>query len=127
MKLLMTAAFIPRQIAVRKCGPELLLRNSSGELLASEQEAVKRAIQILREGKIVAMKNTGGYQLLVDATNDAAVRRLRLLKQRASKPFALLMPNRCPHSAPSQICVLLQKRFDFPGSAHCLIKKKGWA
>jgi hydrogenase maturation protein HypF len=62
-----------------KCGPKL--------------NGIEAAAEALRQGKIVAMKNTGGYLLLADATNEEAVQRLRLRKRRPNKPFALLMPS----------------------------------
>ncbi|MBS0629467.1 MAG: carbamoyltransferase HypF [Verrucomicrobia bacterium] len=61
------------------CGPKL-------------EPGVEHAVEALYLGKIVAIKNTGGYLLLVDATNEEAVLRLRERKQRVGKPFALLMP-----------------------------------
>jgi hydrogenase maturation protein HypF len=51
------------------------------------QEAVR---QILA-GKIVAVRGIGGYQLLVDATSNAAVQRLRERKRRRAKPLAVMV------------------------------------
>lgn len=51
------------------------------------------AAQALAMGHIIALKGIGGFQLLVDARNSAAVNRLRERKHREEKPFAVLMPS----------------------------------
>ncbi|MDQ2949986.1 MAG: carbamoyltransferase HypF [Acidobacteriota bacterium] len=48
-------------------------------------------IAALQEGKIVAIKGLGGFQLACDAHSEAAVERLRAMKRRSRKPFAVMM------------------------------------
>ncbi|MCX7117349.1 MAG: carbamoyltransferase HypF, partial [Legionellales bacterium] len=47
----------------------------------------------LADGKIIALKGLGGYQLFCDARNEAALFTLRLRKKRKAKPFALMVVN----------------------------------
>jgi hydrogenase maturation protein HypF len=54
-------------------------------------DALNEAVRQIAAGKIVALRGLGGYQLLVDATSDAAVRRLRLRKGRRAKPLAVMV------------------------------------
>ncbi len=54
---------------------------------------ISLAINALAEGNIIAVKGIGGYLLICDATNPAAVATLRERKKRPSKPFALMYPN----------------------------------
>ncbi len=71
------------------CGPVLTLTDSRGETVKVD-DPVTTAIELLRDGKIVAIKGLGGYHLAVDAENDAAVCELRKRKNRDEKPFALM-------------------------------------
>ncbi|MGB5106981.1 MAG: carbamoyltransferase HypF [Candidatus Zixiibacteriota bacterium] len=79
--------------ACPNCGPHVELWSRTGELLASNQEAIFAAAKELKGGAIVAIKGLGGFQLLVDAENDDAVCRLRIRKRRSNKPFALMYPS----------------------------------
>ena len=40
--------------------------------------------ELINEGSIIAIKGVGGYHLVCDARNDAAVQRLRKRKNRAA-------------------------------------------
>ncbi|WP_306473582.1 carbamoyltransferase HypF [Mogibacterium diversum] len=46
---------------------------------------------VIRNGGIAAIKGIGGFHLCCDAANEAAVQRLRQLKARPMKPFAVMM------------------------------------
>ena len=58
---------------------------------ASGLDAIRIARRIIREGGVIAVKGIGGFHLCCDAANDAAVSRLRSLKHRPMKPFAVMM------------------------------------
>jgi hydrogenase maturation protein HypF len=52
---------------------------------------IDAAVELLNEGRILALQGVGGFQLLVDAAHGQAVARLRQRKRRPAKPFALLV------------------------------------
>ena len=79
--------------ACPKCGPHLELWDATGAVLATHHQALLQAAQDIREGKILALKGIGGLQLMVDARQPDAVRRLRRRKQREEKPFAVMYPS----------------------------------
>jgi hydrogenase maturation protein HypF len=79
--------------ACPSCGPHLEMWDSGGNALALHDEALHLAVEEIRGGKIVALKGLGGFQLIVDARNESAVKRLRKRKRRSEKPFALMYPS----------------------------------
>jgi len=79
--------------ACPQCGPHLELWDAGGAVLATHHPALLQAAKSVRDGKILALKGIGGFQLLVDARDPGAVRRLRRRKQREEKPFAVMYPS----------------------------------
>ena len=76
--------------ACPKCGPQVQLIDNQGNVL-NESDPIAAASQLLREGKILAIKGLGGFLLACDATNDSVVKTLRQRKKRPSKPFAIMV------------------------------------
>jgi hydrogenase maturation protein HypF len=76
--------------ACPQCGPSLELVDGKGKPLEAE-DVIKTASQLLKEGKILALKGLGGFQLACDATSEVAVNRLRTRKRRRSKPLAVMI------------------------------------
>jgi hydrogenase maturation protein HypF len=79
--------------ACSKCGPHLELWDGHGAVLARDNEALGKAAEFVRNGKILALKGIGGFQLIVDAREETSVVRLRRRKRREAKPFALMYPS----------------------------------
>jgi hydrogenase maturation protein HypF len=97
--------FYAQTIACPDCGPQLTLCDNSGKPIAHGQEAINDTVNALTAGKIVAIKAIGGFQLLLDANNSMAVARLRPLKKRAGKPFAVMVKSL---AQAEQLCELSQ-------------------
>jgi hydrogenase maturation protein HypF len=77
------------------CGPHLELwdRQSKVRDRDSHADPIAAAAEAIRAGQIVAVKGLGGFHLVVAAHDEPAVRRLRELKHREEKPFALMFPS----------------------------------
>lgn len=71
------------------CGPKLQLLSASRSNI--EGDPIIKTLELLGDGKIVAIKGIGGFHLSCDALNDRAVKFLRDRKGRAEKPFAVMM------------------------------------
>lgn len=77
-------------VACEKCGPSLKLYNQNSIIIYNNIEAIKETANLIDKGHIFAIKGLGGFHLVCDATNDETIKRLRNLKCRPNKPYAVL-------------------------------------
>ncbi|WQY76204.1 carbamoyltransferase HypF [Helicobacter pylori] len=71
-------------ISCKKCGIALNYKQLKND------DALLECSKDIQKGKIIALKGLGGFALLCDARNFQTIERLRLLKNRPLKPFALM-------------------------------------
>ena len=76
------------------CGPRLSLENQPGLRnqpgLDHHENPIQAAAELLRGGRVLAVKGLGGYHLAADAACEQAVAALRQRKHREDKPFAVM-------------------------------------
>ena len=82
-------------ISCHTCGPKLIWKDADGVFesdadRSSDAAILDKAAGILRGGGVIAFKSVGGYNLVADPFNDDAVAKLREIKDRENKPFAVM-------------------------------------
>jgi hydrogenase maturation protein HypF len=122
--------FHAQPVACSSCGPQYRLEPADPSVRGSEQ-SIRRAADMFRAGKILAVKGLGGYHLACDARDAHAVQSLRTRKFRKEKPFALMAKNQdvarnlvsLSHEAevlltsPARPIVLAPAKLNLPGVA----------
>lgn len=84
--------FHAQTVADAKCGPKAYLTTAKGELI-NQKDPIREAGRLLTEGYIVAIKGYGGFHVATSTIRDAPLIRLRKVKHRSQKPFAIMARN----------------------------------
>lgn len=82
-----TRRYDAQPVCCNDCGPQVYIVGQD----TKGAEAITLARKSIMNGKVIAVKGIGGFHLCCDAKNEAAVSRLRKLKNRPQKPFAVMM------------------------------------
>jgi hydrogenase maturation protein HypF len=81
--------FHAQTVADAKCGPKAYLTAANSESIESK-DPTREAGKLLSEGCIVAVKGYGGFHVATSTTKDEPLIRLRRVKHRSQKPFAIM-------------------------------------
>jgi len=109
--------------ACADCGPSLSWHKDNGEHLPVAKP-IMQAAAALKKGKIVAMRGLGGFHLVVDAENAAAVENLRHRKGRPSKPLAVMVADLTALRRYCRITAAEEDLLDSPERPIMLLRKK---
>ena len=84
-------------ISCHDCGPQLMCNETRSGVgshctldCTDDGQILDRAADMLKNDGVIAFKSVGGYNLVADPFNKEAVRKLREIKHRESKPFAVM-------------------------------------
>ncbi len=81
--------FHAQTVACAECGPKAYLTTKEGKSIENE-DPIREAGMLLSEGFIVAIKGYGGFHVATATTKDEPLIRLRKVKHRRQKPFAIM-------------------------------------
>ncbi len=84
--------FHAQTVACPKCGPKAYLTSNTGEPVECE-DPIREAGRLLEEGYVVSIKGNGGFHVAAATTKADPLARLRKVKHRKQKPFAIMSPD----------------------------------
>jgi len=79
-------------ICCPKCGPRFHLIKNNGAIIQID-DVFSEAVKLLNNGAIIAIKGLGGIHLAVTASNEKQIQRLRRIRNKPSKPLAIMSPD----------------------------------
>ncbi len=107
------------------CGPQLELTDAKGKPVDGDDiDIIRMTAELLKDGKIVAVKGLGGFLLACDATDETAVKRLRERKHRPAKPLAVMAASLSEARKHCEISEAEAKLLASPASPIVLVKWK---
>ncbi len=77
-------------ISCNECGPKLLMKYRNGNIKFNEKFIVKKAARTLMKSGVLAFKSMGGYNLVCKYGDNVAEEKIRRIKGRDEKPFAIM-------------------------------------
>lgn len=81
--------FHAQPVACNHCGP-VYYATYRGDYTETYEDLLRLTVDLIEQGEVIAVKGIGGYHLVCDACNSTAVRKLRDIKYRDAKPFAVM-------------------------------------
>ncbi len=100
--------FHAQPVACLNCGPQYKFFSAEGST-ENFSDVLEETVRLIDSGKIVSIKGIGGFFIACDATNNETVNRLRKLKNREGKPFAVMF---CDEESVEDFCFLSEKEKD---------------
>ncbi len=111
--------------ACPQCGPTLFwYKNHKQQPITDVEGIISTLCKSLQQGKIVALKGLGGFQLLADAHKTDTIKRLRQNKNRPVKPLALLYPNITAIENDCHLCQTGRRLLESAAAPIVLLQKK---
>ena len=105
-----------------KCGPQIALLDARGAAITGD--AIANAFELLQAGKVLAIKGPGGFHLVCDAHNAAAIALIRERKNRHLKPFPVMVANALSATTYVQLSVGEPGLLNLPERPIILLKKR---
>lgn len=112
-------------IACHSCGPQLIWRGT-GAAAESASEPLDRAVQVLQQGGVIALKSYTGFLLLASTAHPKAIERIRRLKSRPVKPLAVMLPDIRSVQAVCEVSPTEGETLLSPAAPIVLLRKRHW-